>query len=172
MKKYIVALSAPERRYLTSITKTGTHHARVIIRARILLLSHQKLRDNDIARRLEISSWTVRDVRKRYRQRATIQAALQDLPRSGQPSKLTPEAEAFIVATACTNAPDGADHWPLRALREAVNATYKTSIMSLNPIRAVLIQNELKPWREKNVVRPQAHAALPGTDGRHPGALH
>jgi transposase len=160
MKKYIVRLAEAEREYLRSVTRKGNHRARAIIRARILLLASHDKTDQDIAEKLDVSKGMVRAMRKRYCQRKKIQAAIHDAPRPGKPGKMTPAAEAFIVATACTKPPHGHDHWFLEDLKEAVNETYDLALKTPKAVREALIRNKLKPWREKNVVHPKAHAAV------------
>ena len=160
-KKYIVSLTKKDKDYLVGLTKRGRHPARVITRARILLLASSGLVDLAISQRLSCSRDTVRAVRKRACRRPTITAAVHDAPRPGQPAKLQPQHEAFLVATACTPAPSGHDHWTLTALREALTKTYRAvRVTSLNPIRAVLLRHRLQPWREKNVVPAQPQAAV------------
>jgi transposase len=64
-----------------------------------------------------LAKTTPKDIRKRYCERG-LEGTLHDAPRPGQPKKITAEHEAFAVATACTDAPEGHDHWTLEALRD------------------------------------------------------
>jgi transposase len=105
-------------------------------------------------------------VRKRYRKRGSIESAITDLPRPGQPKKITPKHEAFVVATACTDAPFGHNHWTLPELKKALLKRYKRlQSVSDERIRQMLLRSALKPWREKNVVRPEPNAALSRAHG-------
>jgi hypothetical protein len=45
-----------------------------------------------------------------------VDRALNEDPRPGQKRKLDGRAEATLIATACTDAPDGHEHWSLRLL--------------------------------------------------------
>jgi len=45
-----------------------------------------------------------------------IERALEEDPRPGQKRKLDGRAEAVLIATACSEAPDGHEHWTLRLL--------------------------------------------------------
>jgi transposase len=63
-------------------------------------------------------------VRARCRDRGSALAALNDLPRTGQPKKISGAHEAFVIATACTDAPDGHAHWTLHALKDKLLHTY------------------------------------------------
>jgi putative transposase len=157
-EKVAVALSSQEISILNRLVRRGTAKARAITRARILLLSHRGKTNGEIMDVLGCAQWTVTDVRKRYRDRGSLDAVIEDAPRSGQPKKITPAHEAFVAATACTEAPEGHDHWTLEALKEKLLETYDDlDSVSHERIRRILITAALKPWREKNVVRAQTH---------------
>jgi transposase len=156
-QKITVTLSSEERAVLQKAVKSGTHKSRTITRARILLLSHAGKSNSQIMEAVGCSSFTVTDVRKRYKKRGV--AVISDVSRPGQPKKITAEHEAFVIATACTDAPPGHAHWTLDALKEKLVETYADlESVSHEWIRQMLIRAKLKPWREKNVVRSQAYA--------------
>jgi len=156
--KILIALSNEETVLLHKVIRNGTAPARTITRAHILLLSHKGKNNREITEALDCSHDLVSTVRKRYHERDSIDAALFDAPRPGQPKKITPAHEAFVIATACTDAPEGHAHWTLRALKDKLIATYNDlQSVSDERIRQILLCAELKPWREKNVVRAQAH---------------
>lgn len=165
-EKISIALSSREITELEAIVRKGTHKARTITRARILLLSHKGKSNTEITKALGCSHDLTSLVRTRYQKRGSVEATIHDLPRPGQPKKITPEHEAFVVATACTDAPDGHNHWTLEALKETLVETYDdlTSI-SHEWIRQMLIRSKLKPWREKNVVRTESHAGISSAHG-------
>ncbi len=55
-KRWVVKLSDDERQQLTDITRKGVDSARVITRARLLLLSEQGLLDQDVAQRQGVNA--------------------------------------------------------------------------------------------------------------------
>jgi hypothetical protein len=56
----------------------------------------------------------------------------------------------------CSKAPEGFSRWSLSLIvKEATERGYVESI-SEETIRRLLRRHELKPWREKNVVRGKA----------------
>lgn len=161
--KYPIALEEEEVQTLEDLVHKGVSSARTVTRARVLLLANEngpKKTNKEIAETLLIALTTPTDIRKRYTD-GGLDRALYDAPRPGQPKKITAEHEAFVIATACTDAPDGHDHWTLDALKEELLATYDDlESISHEWIRRMLIRAQLKPWREKNVVHAQAHPAL------------
>ena len=173
-KKYTVALATNEKRYLQGILRRGKHAARVITRARILLLAHNGATDRIISQRLECSLSTVYEQRKRCHERTTIQKTITDAPRPGQPPKLTPQHEAFIIATACTEEPPpGHAHWEPHGLKAALLEAYDDiQTIGNETIRRLLVRHKLKPWREKNVVRSHADTTVSGTNGGSAHSLH
>ena len=162
-----VHLNASDIAFLKRLVKSGTRKAREITRARILLMSHAKKTNREIMEALGCSPFMISSLRTRWlKRKKDIQATLVDAPRPGQPKKVLPAHEAFVVATACTDAPTGHAHWTLQSLRDKLLETYKEmNTLSHERIRQILLKNKLKPWREKNVVRSKAHTHLSRADG-------
>jgi hypothetical protein len=76
-----------------------------------------------------------------------LEAALSEEPRPGAARKLSGNEEALLVATACTNPPEGRARWTLELLAGAmVNLTGHEGL-SRETVRRRLAENELKPWR-------------------------
>ncbi len=160
-EKVIIALNTKDIESLEGIVRKGVSHARTITRARILLLSHRGKSNTEIVEALGCSHDLISLVRKRYLKRESVESTVHDASRPGQPKKITPRHETFVVATACTKAPAGHDHWTLPELRKALLRRYrKLKTVSDERIRHILLASELKPWREKNVVRSEPHAAF------------
>ena len=63
-----------------------------------------------------------------------------------------------IVAIACTEPPEEADHWTAELLAEKAIETGVVPKISKQTIWLILKQHDLKPWLEKNVVHSKAHA--------------
>lgn len=151
MKKYIVKLSRKERTQLQTITKKGKHGSRVIKRAMTLLKSDAEKEDKEIAHHIGISIRTVQRIRKRYVDNG-IEHALYDAPRPGTPPRLNEKQEAILVATACSDPPQGHTYWTIELLREKLINDNVVRSVSVGTIHARLSERGIKPWREKNVV--------------------
>ena len=108
--------------------------------------------ETDIADSLQIDRATVRRRRIRYLAEG-LEAALGDEQRSGRTATILPEVEQQIVAIACTEPPAGTSHWSLRLLAEEVVRRKILPSIGVTSIHIILQRHELKPWREKNVVR-------------------
>jgi transposase len=149
--KHIIQLSEREEQQLQDIITCGTHNARVIARAHILLKSHKGYTDEVIVEHIGASRRTVQRTRKRYHE-GGLERTLYDAPRPGAPTKLCARAEAYLVALACSNAPEGRDHWTLEMLQERLVQDSVVSSISTVAIWYHLKDRGIKPWQEKNVV--------------------
>lgn len=116
-KKYLVKLEASERNQLLEMTRKGTIGARKMKRAQILLKADEGWKDADIIKALNTNRSTVERTRKRLVE-GGLDKALNEDPRPGQRPKLDGKAEAYLIALACSDAPGGRDHWPLRLLAD------------------------------------------------------
>ena len=114
-KKYLINLSAEERQQLVELTSKGTAKVRKFKRAMILLQANEGLSDPQIMAALHVSRPTVERIRKRF-VLGGLEKALEEDPRPGQRRKLDGRSEAILVATACSQAPEGHDHWSMRLL--------------------------------------------------------
>jgi len=114
-KKYLINLSDEERRTLLELTRKGEINARKFKRAMILLKADEGLSDPQIMAALHVSRPCVERIRKRFVVDG-MERALNEDPRPGQRRKLDGRAEATLIATACSKAPEGHEHWTLRLL--------------------------------------------------------
>jgi transposase len=81
----------------------------------ILLKANEGLRDAQIMTEVSVSRPTVERIRKRFVE-GGLEKALNEDPRPGQARKLDGRGEAVLIATACSQAPEGHAHWTLRLL--------------------------------------------------------
>ncbi|MEH2178319.1 helix-turn-helix domain-containing protein [Nostoc sp.] len=99
------------------LTKKGKNSARVLKRAQILLLADQGYEDGAITSMLMVGESTVHRARQRYVEEGVELAPLRSPPK-GREKKLTPQAEAFLIATACSNPPYGRESWTMQLLAD------------------------------------------------------
>ncbi len=120
-KEHQVTLKSEEQRYLQEFIRQGQGNAREIRRAHTLLLADEQQQDQHIAAFLHVNPNTVSATRKRYCE-VGLPAALKEKARPGNPRKLDGKQEAFVVALACSEAPEGRDHWTLQLLADRLVA--------------------------------------------------
>lgn len=114
-KMYFVNLTDEERQSLQGMTQRGSLKARQFKRAMILLKADEGLTDPQIVAAINVSRPTVERIRKRFVE-GGLEKALNEDPRPGQRRKLDGRGEAILIATACSQAPEGHDHWAMRLL--------------------------------------------------------
>ena len=120
-KQEHILLKENERTELEQLIKSGVHSARVIARARTLLLLD---RSQGQARSIQnvidaamVSQGTIYNLKKRYFAEG-IQGGLYERPRPGRKPKVDGEVEAHLIALVCSEPPAGYERWTLRLLAE------------------------------------------------------
>ena len=138
--KYKVELNEEQKQNLEKITSSGTYPARQIKRAQILLKSDTKVKWSyeQISEALDVSDVTIAKVRRTFVQ-SGLEAALHRKKSDREyEHALDGEAEAHLIALACSDPPVGREHWSLRLLQKRfVKLGYADSI-SHETIRRVL----------------------------------
>jgi transposase len=121
MKRYVVDLNEREKERLERMTSKGTTGVRKLRRAQILLSANDGRTDAQIAGVLGASVSTVERVRKRFVEEG-LEASLSERPRIGGAlrRKLDGHQEAYLVALACSDPPEGSGkrRWSMRMLAE------------------------------------------------------
>ena len=116
-----ITLTKEERIELSQLIKSGKHSARVLGRARILLLldrsQGQKRKLREIADAVLTSIGIISNVKKRYLE-GGLEHGLHDRPRPGAKPKIDGEVEAHLVALVCSDPPEGQVRWTLRLLAD------------------------------------------------------
>ena len=116
-RQYQVSLSDADRVYLKDVIASGRMSAREIRRAHTLLLSDEKKQDQDIAVFFHIHPTTVTATRQRYCE-VGLPEALKEKARPGNPPKLDGKQSAYLVALACTPAPNEREQWTMQLLAD------------------------------------------------------
>jgi transposase len=143
-KKYIVRLSATERRDLTKLTSTGKAAAHRITHARILLLADEGPQgsawiDEDVAEAVDVTVRTAENIRKRFVTEG-LEAAINRKKRI-RPSRerlLDGKKEAQLVALCCSAPPEGRARWTLRLLADQLVALDIVDSISYETVRRTL----------------------------------
>jgi len=102
--------------------------------------------------RLRLTPKTVRDIGKRYLE-GGLDRALYERPRQGAKPLLSATERQRIIAMACSDAPEGRARWTVRLIAEQAIKRKLVPKVGRETIRILLESHDLKPWREKNVVR-------------------
>ncbi len=122
-KKYRVVLSQAERKQLLELTRKGKSSARKQAHARILLQADTSpdglsRSDPEIHDALGVAISTIERVRQRFVEDGW-EAALERRPTTRQYERvLDGNAEAHLIALACSEPPEGHAQWSVRLLAQ------------------------------------------------------
>ena len=105
-------------------------------RARILLKAAAGAEDSAIAAALSIGRATVERTRQRFVEEGL--EALEERPRPGTQPKLDAQAQARLIAEACSTAPEGCKRWTLHLLADRVVTLGLAAAYSYESVRRVL----------------------------------
>jgi transposase len=145
-------LSKPDERTLTELLRSGVQQVRVVLRALALLQLASGDSVSGIARRLHLTPKTVRDIGRRYLE-AGLARALYERARPGAKPLLDATVQQRIIAMVCSDPPEGQARWTVRLIAEQAIKRKLVPRVGRETIRILLGSHDMKPWREKNVVR-------------------
>lgn len=147
-KKYRVKLSEEERSELLGLKSRGKIAARKLNRIQMLLLADEASesggwRDADIAAATSVSPLSVERIRKRFVEEGLEGAINPRVSKRVYTRKLDGEAEAFLVATACSSAPEGYASWTMQLLADRLIECEVVDSISSECVRQTLKKTSL-----------------------------
>ena len=132
---------------MTEITRTGTHAARKIIHALILLnvdrgtYNTEQQINEEVCKVLRIGMRTIDRVKKRFVEDG-LEAALKMAPSLREYEKLVDgDMEAHLIALACGEPPKGYARWSLRLLADRFVELRMADKISYETVRRTLKKN-------------------------------
>ena len=137
MKRYKVELGSEERTGLQKLISAGVAPARKLTRARILLKVGEGLTKSEVSQALDVSLNTVTNVCRSF-QEQRVEAIERKKPDREYEHSLDGEAEAHLVAIACSAAPEGRERWTLRLLQSEMIKRKYVDEVSHETIRTAL----------------------------------
>jgi transposase len=149
--KYPIELSATQVAELTHVSLSYTAPYAEVQRARIVLLAHQAptWSNTQIARTVGCARDTVKEWRRRWQQRGTLQA----IARTGASRHFPALVRARIVALACSKpAAHGKvwKRWSGEKLAPVAMEQGLAATISPGTVRRWLRQDKIKPWRYRS----------------------
>ncbi len=147
-----IRLSKREQQELRRLLHSGLQPVRTVLRALALRQLAEGQTVRRVAKNVALTPKTVWLTSQRYRQ-GGLGRALYERPRPGKAALLEAQQRQRIVALACGPPPEGRARWTVRLLTEEVVKRKLVPRVGRETIRVLLESHDLKPWREKNVVR-------------------
>jgi putative transposase len=147
-----VRLSKQDRQELRRLLGSGLQPVRTVLRALALRQLAEGHSMREVATNVGLTPKTVWLTSQRYQQ-AGLERALYERPRPGKALLLDAQQRQRIVALVCGPPPEGRARWTVRLLTEEAVKRKLVPRVGRETIRVLLESHDLKPWREKNVVR-------------------
>ncbi len=155
--RHVVTLRETELLELRELVGGGKQPVRRVKRAQILLAAHAGQKDEAIATNVGVGKSTVTRTKRRFVE-GNLELALAEEPRRGSDRKLSGREEALLVATACSNPPEGRARWTLELLADEMVKLTEHQEVSRETVRRRLAENDLKPWRKDMWCIPKVDA--------------
>jgi hypothetical protein len=166
-----VSISRKDRKSLDELLSSGVQPVRVVLRALALIHLGDGSTAPETARSLKkLTAKAVRSVAHRY-QEGGLDRAIYEKSRPGAAPLLSPSEKQRIVAMVCSDPPEGQARWTVRLIAEEAVKRKLVPRAGRETIRILLQSHDLKPWREKNVVRGRSHGRVSGEHGGSAGSI-
>lgn len=146
--KYIVHLTESNRTFLKHLISSGSAPARKIRRAQILLKADcseegPNWSNQTMCEAYGVSNVTVTEIRRTFVKQGLEAVINRKKPEREYEHRLDGEAEAHLIALACSEAPDGKERWTLRLLRDRMIQLEYVEDVSHETIRTTLKKTNL-----------------------------
>ncbi len=147
-----IDVAKKDQQELRRLLKGGVQQVRLVLRALALLQLAEGTSAPQIAKVIPLTPQAIRRLGHRYQQ-AGLEGALYEKQRPGAAEALDTNQKQRIIAMVCSDPPEGRARWTVRLVAEEAVKRKLVPQIGRETIRILLLHHDLKPWREKNVVR-------------------
>jgi hypothetical protein len=123
-----------------------------------------------MAKMVHLTPQAVRRIGHRYKCRG-LPGALYERPGRSAGQLLGGPQKQRIIAMVCSQPSEGYARWTVRLVAEQAVKRKLVPQVGRETVRVLLLSHDLKPWREKNVVRGGTESGVHPKDGRRSGNL-
>src|SRR5439155_16722484 len=155
---------------IVELLRGGIQQVRVVLRALVLRQLADGFAAPRVAQTVPLTPKAIRQIAHRYNS-SGLNAALYDKQGPGAQEVLDDSQKQRIIAMVCSQAPEGRARWTVRLIIEEAVKRKLAPKVGRETIRVLPQSHELKPWREKNVVRGRTDSGIHPKDGRYAGHL-
>ncbi len=147
-----IDVTPKDQKELAKLLSGGVQQVRVVLRALALLQLARGASAPRISQILPLTSQAIRTIARRYQQ-GGLESALFEKQRPGAAAVLDDAQKQRIIAMVCSNPPEGRARWTVRLVAQEAVKRRLVPRVGRETVRILLLAHDLKPWREKNVVR-------------------
>jgi putative transposase len=141
-----------DQKELEKMLSGGVQPVRAVLRAMALQQLAKGISAPRIAEFIPLTPQAIRKVGHRYIE-GGFDRAVYEKERPGAVSVLEDSQKQRIIAMVCATPPEGYARWTVRLVAEQAVKRRLVPRVGRETIRVLLLSHDLKPWREKNVVR-------------------
>jgi putative transposase len=145
-------VSTKDQKELKTLLNGGIQQVRVVLRALALLQLAKGISAPQIAAVVPLTPQAIRKIGHRYLNEG-LDRALYEKQRPGAAELLSDQEKQRIIAMVCSQPPEGHARWTVRLVTEQAVKKKLVPRVGRETVRILLQSHDLKPWREKNVVR-------------------
>ena len=165
-----ISLRAKDLAEIKSLLRGGVQQVRVVLRALALRLLSAGTTAPQVAQTVPLTAKAIREIAHRYNG-SGLEGALYERQRPGASQILDESQKQRIVAMVCSQPPQGRSRWTVRLVATEAVRRKLVPRVGRETVRVLLESHDLKPWREKNVVRSTAGSAVHQQDGGRAGRV-
>jgi transposase len=147
-----IDVTKKDQKELGRLLGGGVQQVRVVLRALALRQLGEGISAARIAVSIPLTPQGIRKIGHRYRE-GGLDRALYEKDRPGASMLLDDSQKQRIIAMVCSDPPEGYARWTVRLVVEEAVKRRLVPRVGRETIRILLLHHDLKPWREKNVVR-------------------
>jgi putative transposase len=147
-----IEVAKKDQKELEKMLSGGVQPVRAVLRAMALQQLAKGISAPRIAEFIPLTPQAIRKVGHRYIE-GGFDRAVYEKERPGAVSVLEDSQKQRIIAMVCATPPEGYARWTVRLVAEQAVKRRLVPRVGRETIRVLLLSHDLKPWREKNVVR-------------------
>src|SRR5580693_1547779 len=147
-----IRLPKCHRDKVDQLLRGGIQPVRVVLRALALTQLHEGKAVAEVASNVKLTPKAVRQIGRRYEDQG-LDRAIHDKKHPGATVTFDASQKQRIIAMVCSDPPEGCARWTVRLVAEEAVKRKLVRRVGRETVRVLLLHHDLKPWREKNVVR-------------------
>jgi putative transposase len=147
-----IKVTKKDQNELKTLLSGGVQQVRVVLRGLALLQLSKGVSAPRISAAVPLTPQAIRKVGHRYLE-GGLERALYEKHRPGAAALLEDSQRQRIIAMVCSDPPEGCARWTVRLVAEEAVKRRLVPRVGRETVRVLLLHHDLKPWREKNVVR-------------------
>ena len=151
-----IEVTPKDKKELRKLLSSGVQQVRVVLRALALVQLAKGVSAPRISGVIPLTPQAIRKIGHRYLE-GGLERALYEKDRPGAAALLEDNQKQRIIAMVCSDPPEGCARWSVRLVAEEAVKRRLVPRVGRETIRVLLLHHDLKPWREKNVVRGRTH---------------